>query len=268
VDPDRLGDLLALAQDVAREAGALAMSHRRGAAVEVSATKSSPTDVVTAADVAVERLVRGRVAAVRPNDAVVGEEGDDRAGSSGYTWVVDPIDGTVNYLYDIPRWATSIAVEDAHGPLVAVVHAPATRETFTAVRGAGAWLDGSPIATSGCSGLASALVATGFGYRAERRARQARVLADVLPRVRDIRRLGAASLDLCDVACGRLDGYYEQGLQPWDLAAGSLVVREAGGVVSGLRGRDAGEQLTVAAGRDLHPHLVGLLVEADADRPS
>jgi myo-inositol-1(or 4)-monophosphatase len=182
--------------------------------------------------------------------------------------VVDPIDGTVNYLYDIPRWATSLAVEDAGGALVAVVHAPAAGETFTAVRGAGAWRDGRPVATSGCTALASALVATGFGYRAQRRARQAQVLAEVLPRVRDIRRLGAASLDLCDVACGRLDGYYEQGLQPWDLAAGRLVVREAGGVVSGLRGREAGEQLTVAAGRDLHPHLVDLLVRADADRPS
>jgi fructose-1,6-bisphosphatase/inositol monophosphatase family enzyme len=210
--------------------------------------------------------VRTLVAQARPHDAVVGEEGDDRAGSSGYTWVVDPIDGTVNYLYDIPRWATSIAVEDGDGPLVAVVHAPAMAETFTAVRGGGAWRNGARVATSGCEHLASALVATGFGYRAPRRARQAEVLAAVLPAVRDIRRLGAASLDLCDVACGRLDGYYEQGLQPWDLAAGSLVVREAGGTVSGLRGEPAGERLTVAAGPGVHAPLVALLTDLDADR--
>jgi myo-inositol-1(or 4)-monophosphatase len=260
--------LLAFAEQVARAAGGLALAHRRSVGVEVAATKTSPTDVVTQGDVAVEQLVRARVAAARPLDAVVGEEGDDRAGSSGLTWVVDPIDGTVNYLYDIARWATSIAVEDAEGALVAVVHAPTAGETFTAIRGVGAWLDGRPIRPSGCDTLASALVATGFGYRAERRARQAEVVAAVLPRIRDIRRNGAASLDLCDVACGRFDGYYEQGLQPWDLAAGRLVVQEAGGTVSGLSGRPAGEALTVAAGPALHPLLVELLSGLDADRPS
>jgi fructose-1,6-bisphosphatase/inositol monophosphatase family enzyme len=262
------GRLLTLAEQVAREAGALALSLRRSAAVEVAGTKSSPTDVVTEADVAVERLVRGAVAAARPYDAVVGEEGDDRAGSSGLTWVVDPIDGTVNYLYDIPRWSTSIAVEDAEGALVAVVHAPAAGETFTAVRGVGAWRDGRSVRPSGCTDLSAALLGTGFGYRAERRARQAEVVAAVLPRIRDVRRAGAASLDLCDVACGRLDGFYEQGLQPWDLAAGRLVVEQAGGLVSGLGGRPPGEPLTVAAGVGLHPLLVDLLTTLEADRPS
>ncbi len=257
--------LLALVEQVAREAGALALQARQQA-VGVTSTKSSPTDVVTAADTAAERLVRDRVARERPHDAVVGEEGDDRLGSSGLTWVVDPIDGTVNYLYGMPRFATSIAVEDEAGPLVAVVHAPALGETFTAVRGRGAHLDGRAVRVSEADRLDRALVATGFGYRAERRARQATVVAAVLPQVRDIRRLGAASLDLCDVACGRLDGYYEQGLQPWDLAAGSLVVREAGGTVSGLRGEPAGERLTVAAGPGVHAPLVALLTDLDADR--
>jgi myo-inositol-1(or 4)-monophosphatase len=257
--------LLALAEQVARAAGALALQARQQA-VDVTATKSSPTDVVTAADTAAERLVRDLVARERPDDAVVGEEGQDRAGSSGLTWVVDPIDGTVNYLYGLPRFATSIAVEDAAGPLVAVVHAPALRETFTAVRGRGAYLDGAPVRVTDADRLGRSLVATGFGYRAERRARQASVVAAVLPQVRDIRRFGAASLDLCDVACGRLDGYYEQGLQPWDLAAGQLVVTEAGGMVSGLRGEPASQRLTVAAGPGVHGALVALLTELRADR--
>jgi myo-inositol-1(or 4)-monophosphatase len=260
--------LLSLVEQVAREAGALARRQREVEPVAVTATKSSPTDVVTAADTAVEALIRRRVAAERPEDAVRGEEGDDSTGSSGLTWVVDPIDGTVNYLYGIPRYATSIAVEDGAGALVAAVHAPATGETFTARRGAGAWRDGEPVTPTDCGSLERALLATGFGYRAERRARQAEVVAAVLPLIRDIRRGGSAALDLCDVACGRLDGYFEQGLQPWDLAAGGLILAEAGGRVSGLRGAPPSERLVVAAGPRLHPLLVDLLATLDADRPS
>jgi myo-inositol-1(or 4)-monophosphatase len=251
--------LLALVESVARDAGRTALRHRSSAGVSVTSTKSSPTDVVTAADTAAEAQIRAAVARSRPRDAVVGEEGDDAAGTSGLRWVVDPIDGTVNYLYGHGRWAVSIAVEDDAGALVAVVHAPATGETWTAVRGEGAWLDGDPVAPTRCRSLAEALVATGFGYRTDRRTRQAQVVAHVLPEVRDIRRAGAASLDLCDVACGRLDGYYEQGLQPWDLAAGRLVVTEAGGVVSGLEDRAPSEAMVVAAGPDLHPELTRLL---------
>ena len=224
--------------------------------------------MVTAADTAVEAQIREVVARERPADAVIGEEGDDAAGTSGLRWVVDPIDGTVNYLYGHARYAVSIGVEDDDGPLVAVVHQPSTGETWTAVRGQGAWLDGRPIHVTGCGSLADALVATGFGYRPERRRRQAEVTAGVLPQVRDIRRAGAASLDLCDVACGRLDAYYEQGLQPWDLSAGRLVVIEAGGVVTGLRGREPGEAMVVAAGPGIHPALTFLLASLDADRPS
>lgn len=257
--------LLDLVELIAREAGALARRHRESV-VGVTATKSSPTDVVTAADTAVEELVRSRIVAARPDDAILGEEGSHRAGTSGLTWVVDPIDGTVNYLYGIARYATSIAVEDAEGALVAAVHAPATGETFTARRGHGAWRDGRPVHPTQATDLAAALVGTGFGYRAERRARQAEVVAAVLPRIRDIRRAGSAALDLCDVACGRLDAYFEQGLQPWDLAAGRLVVTEAGGRVSGLAGAEASEALTVAAGPGLHGALVALLETLDADR--
>ncbi len=258
--------LLALVESVAREAGATALRHQASLGTQVAATKSSPTDVVTEADTAVESQIRRAVAQHRPDDAVIGEEGANSSGTSGLRWVVDPIDGTVNYLYGRAAYAVSIAVEDDQGALVAVVHAPVTGETWTAWRGHGAWLDGQPISPTDVADLGSALVGTGFGYRAERRRRQAEVVAAVLPTVRDVRRAGAASLDLCDVACGRLDGYYEQGLQPWDLAAGRLVVSEAGGAVSGLGGRPAGEAMVVAAGQRLHPLLVALLSGLDADR--
>ena len=265
---DDVHALLRLAEAIARKAGATARQHREASRVSVMATKSSPTDIVTAADTAVEAQIRAAVARARPDDAVIGEEGDDAAGTSGLRWVVDPIDGTVNYLYGHARYAVSIGVEDVDGGVVAVVHAPATGETWTAARGQGAWRDGAPISTSACSSLGDALVATGFGYRAQRRARQAAVLADVLPQVRDIRRAGAAALDLCDVACGRLDGYYEQGLQPWDLAAGRLIVTEAGGSISGLGGRAPSEAMVVAAGPGLHSALADLLTSLDADRDS
>jgi myo-inositol-1(or 4)-monophosphatase len=257
--------LLALAETVAREAGATARDYQASLGTRVAATKSSPTDVVTEADTAVESQIRRAVAQHRPDDAVIGEEGTDSSGTSGLSWVVDPIDGTVNYLYGRAGYAVSIAVEDDEGALVAAVHAPVTGETWTAWRGHGAWLDGRTIHPTEVADLGSALVATGFGYRVDRRTRQAQVTAAVLPRVRDIRRSGAASLDLCDVACGRLDGYYEQGLQRWDLAAGRLVVSEAGGVVSGLGGRPPGEPMVVAAGRRLHPSLERLLRDLDAD---
>jgi myo-inositol-1(or 4)-monophosphatase len=258
--------LLSLVETVARDAGRTARTYQRSLGARVAGTKSSPTDVVTVADTAVEEQIRAAVAQARPGDAIVGEEGVDASGTTGLRWVVDPIDGTVNYLYGRSAYAVSIAVEDEAGALVAVVHAPASGETWTARRGAGAWLDRRPIRPTGADDLACALVATGFGYRAERRARQAAVAAAVLPRVRDIRRAGAASLDLCDVACGRLDGYFEQGLQPWDLAAGRLVVTEAGGVVSGLSGREPGEAMVVAAGAALHEPLESLLSELEADR--
>jgi len=265
--PDPM-ELLALAADIARQAGLTAVRYRSSGDVAVASTKSSPTDVVTAADAAVEAQIRASVAAHRPRDAVVGEEAGEVVGTSDLRWVVDPIDGTVNYLYGIPRYAVSIAVEDEAGGLVGVVHAPESGETWTAARGRGAWLDDEPISPTPCASLAQALVATGFGYRERRRRSQAEVVAQVLPRVRDIRRAGSAAIDLCDVACGRLDGYYEQGLQPWDLAAGRLVVTEAGGRVSGLGGREPGEAMVVAAGPALHEPLTALLASLDADRPS
>ena len=254
---------LALATDLAREAGALALSMRAG--IGVLETKSSPTDVVTAADQAVERLLTEALATARPDDGLLGEEGAGSPGTSGVRWVVDPIDGTVNYLYGIPQWAVSIGVEDEQGAFVGVVFDPAKGELWQAVRGGGAVLDGAPLHCTQVTSLAQALVGTGFGYDERRRAAQATVLPTLLPAVRDLRRLGAGSLDLCAVAAGRLDAYYEQGLSPWDLSAGGLIAREAGARVEGLRGKAAGHDLVVAAGPGVFDQLHDLLVAFDAD---
>jgi myo-inositol-1(or 4)-monophosphatase len=200
-------DLVALAEEVAREAGQLVRDRRAERAITVSATKTSPTDVVTESDHASEALIRERLLSARPKDGFLGEEGDSIAGSSDVLWIVDPIDGTVNYLYDIPAYAVSIAALYRDHVIAGVVHAPATRETWTATQGGGAFLNGRQIAVSGCSELPQALIGTGFSYEAGRRVAQARVVSALLPRIRDIRRMGSAALDLCHVASGRLDGY-------------------------------------------------------------
>ena len=232
---------------------------------EVAATKSSVTDIVTVMDQRAEMLIERRIRAERPDDGFLGEEGGDCAGTTGVRWVVDPIDGTVNYLYDIPAYAVSIAAEVRGTPVAGVVVNPRTGETWTATRGGGAFLAGRRLQIGPPPKLPMALLATGFGYAAERRARQVAVLQGVLPRVRDIRRAGAASLDLCAVACGRVDGYYEQGLAPWDLAAGGLVAQEAGATVAGLGGRPAGEAMVVAAAPGLFGPLSELLAALEAD---
>lgn len=267
-----VADLVAVAEEVARAAGAL-VHDGRPENVGVAATKSSAVDVVTAMDLASEELVRRELARLRPDDAVLGEEGGHLAGSSGVTWVVDPIDGTVNYLYGLPAYAVSVAaVVGEPTPatwtvVAACVHAPATRETWTAGRGLGAFLDGRRLELRAAPPLERCLLATGFGYLAERRRAQARVLAALLPQVRDVRRMGAAAVDLCQVATGRLDLYYERGLQPWDLAAASLVVEESGGVVTGLRGAPADDAMTVAGASERVAELVALLEELGADAP-
>ena len=261
-DPDLLEELLVLATHLAREAGALALSMREG--VETGPSKSSPTDVVTAADRAVERLLADGIRAARPQDGLLGEEGASAPGTSGLRWVVDPIDGTTNYLYGIPQWAVSVAVEHERRTVVGVVLDPSKGELFTAVRGRGASLDGRRLACTAETELGQALVATGFGYDARRRAVQADLATHVLPRVRDLRRFGAASLDLCAVAAGRVDAYFEQGLSPWDLSAGGLVAREAGATLTGLSGDPAGYPLVLSCAPGVHDALHDLLVEHDA----
>jgi len=269
-DGTPLAELLALAERTAREAGAL-VHDGRPSRVEVASTKSSPTDVVTAMDTASEALILERLTAARPQDAFLGEESGHRAGTSGLTWVVDPIDGTVNYLYGIRAYAVSVAVvlDPASGPgrpdpatwqpLAGCVHDPAGGETWTATLGGGAHLSGTPLHPAGDVELAGALVATGFSYDAQRRAEQAEVVSRLLPRVRDLRRIGSASLDLCSVAAGRVDAYYERGLKPWDFAAALLVATETGVLVTGFAGGPAGPDGLLAAGPALHPSMVAAL---------
>ena len=234
---------------------------------DVVETKSSPTDVVTQMDHAAERLIVDRIRAARPGDAFLGEEGGSSTGSSGVRWIIDPIDGTVNYLYDLPDWAVSIAAEIDGEVVAGVVEIPRRGETYTAVRGEGALLRTATETrrlrcTTGVP-LGQALVATGFGYFAERRAHQAEVLRGVLPRVRDIRRGGSCCVDLCSLAAGRVDAFYERGNQEWDIAAGGLIVREAGGRVEGIAGAPPGPELTIAAAPDLFQPLHDLLAGLD-----
>jgi myo-inositol-1(or 4)-monophosphatase len=268
-DAEATAALMLLAARLARAAGDLVREGRPDQ-VLVAATKSSAVDPVTEMDLASEALLRSLLAEQRPDDAILGEEDAYRPGSSGLTWVLDPIDGTVNYLYGIPAYAVSVAVV-AGGPdpatwtavAGAVCRVPDGR-IWTAGRGLGAFLDGRRLRVNPARPLAESLVGTGFDYTLQRRTEQAQLVAVVLPRVRDIRRIGAASLDLCSVATGGLDLYYERGLKPWDLAAGALVAAEAGAVVTGLHGVPAGAQMTVAGPAESVVELVALLEEHGA----
>ncbi|TQN42309.1 myo-inositol-1(or 4)-monophosphatase [Blastococcus colisei] len=263
------GQLLALAVDVAREAALLVARGRASAADHVD-VKSSPVDVVTAVDRASEELITARLLGARPDDGLLGEEGAERAGSSGVRWVVDPIDGTVNFLYGLPAYAVSIAAEVDEEVRAGVVLNVATGEIFTATAGGGAHLSSpglpEPVRLTGSRpvSLEQTLVATGFGYRVEQRRAQGAVVARLLPQVRDIRRNGSSALDLCTVAAGRLDAYYELDLKPWDHAAGALVAAEAGVVVSGLAGRPFAEPMAVAAAPSIAGPFLDLLEELHA----
>lgn len=260
-------ELLDLATTIATEAAELA-ARRRAEGVAIADQKSSLTDVVTAADQEVEQLIRDRIAAARPDDGISGEEGEDHVGRSGLTWVVDPIDGTVNYLYDLPHWAVSIAVvEGDPNPKtwtaqVAAIAAPAINELYTSARGRGAYRNGRQLFAGPELTLDQALLATGFAYRAQRRSQQAAVLQQMIARVRDMRRYGAAALDLANVASGRLDAYYEPGLWPWDFAAGALIAEEAGAWVGDLDGGPPGRDLVIACHCSLRDPLVDALHES------
>ncbi|KYH44149.1 inositol monophosphatase family protein [Branchiibius sp. NY16-3462-2] len=251
-----LGTLETICRELAVQAGELIV-RERPEHLAVADTKSSATDVVTIMDRRSEQLLQEQLRARRPEDGILGEEGASVEGTSGITWIVDPIDGTVNYLYDIPAYAVSVAacVGDPRGEWESVAGAvfnPVSGELFHARRGGGAFLRSTgadPSVTalfvSGEQDLGQALTGTGFGYDAAKRAQQAQILTRVLPQVRDIRRAGSAALDLCAVAAGRLDVYYESGLNAWDRAAGQLIVTEAGGVVRGA-GAQPSRDLTLA----------------------
>lgn len=252
-------ELRDLAATLARRAGGLLRTGRKTADTD---TKSSPTDLVTAMDRAAERLIVEGLRAVRPDDAVLAEEGGGVAGSSGIRWVVDPLDGTVNYVYGIPAYGVSIAAEREGAVIAGVVYDVARDILYDAVLGGGARADGLPLRCTGASDAALAMVGTGFSYSAGDRALQGRVVADLLPRVRDIRRFGAAALDLCAVAAGQLDAFYEAGLQPWDRAAGLLVATEAG--AGTVRFPTPIGEVLVAAAPGLIESLADALIELHA----
>lgn len=257
--PELIGELTDLAAAIAAQVGHV-IREARDVGVTVANTKSSLTDVVTEADEHAEQLILRRISEARPDDAILGEEGTDQTGTSGIIWVIDPIDGTVNYLYDVPAYCVSIAAcvadpnhfHDGRTAIAGAVSVPKTGEIFTAGWGLGSFRNGEPVSVNEAPALDRALIATGFGYTPERRKEQAAVLSEVLPQIRDIRRIGSAAYDLCLLASGRVDGYYEHGLQPWDYAAAALIAREAGATLLGRNDTMLpGEPFLIAAPSEL-----------------
>lgn len=244
------GDLLALATTIGEKAGELLMERPPAFAIE---TKSTAIDIATQMDVAAEKFIVESILAARPGDGIIGEEGSTRSSSTGITWVIDPLDGTVNYVYGMPGWNVSIGVKDETGVLAGVVVAPTINSMWRATRGGGAFFNGAPISVNDPIELDRALIATGFQYDTGARHVQLKTIDYLVPRVRDIRRNGAAAVDLCYVAMGAVDGYFEDGLKEWDYAAGGLIAREAGAILSheGVT--------TVAAGPHLHQALLAAL---------
>lgn len=258
--------LLGLAWQAA-EAAAAFLANDRPAELAVE-SKSSPTDAVTEMDRGAEARLIDVLLGARPDDGLLGEEGGERLGSSGVRWVVDPLDGTVNYLYGLPSWAVSVAAEIDGECVIGVVIAPVLGEAYIGVHQGGAWrITGGlahRIAVRECATLSRALVSTGLGYSAQRRSEQARVMLELAPLIRDFRRVGAAVLDLCWLAAGRLDAHYEQGLNRWDIAAGGLIAAEAGAIVGGLRSPDRYEGVLVAAIPAIDAELRAALESAGA----
>ncbi|WP_051606915.1 inositol monophosphatase family protein [Microbacterium sp. CH12i] len=258
-DPQSLQEL---AVDIAREAGDLAR-RRRAEGVSLAATKSSVADIVTEADREVEELIRERLRVECAGDGFLGEESEPSDGTTGVTWVVDPIDGTVNYAYGLPLYSVSIAAvagsadPESWQALAGVVYAPVLGELFSAARGSGAWLDGTRLAVN-TETPAGALLSTGFGYDPSTHDGDLATVRQIMPLARDLRRMGSAAIDLSYVAAGRLDGYFERGLKPWDFAAGALLVEEAGGVVTRSDTASARPML-VAAGNQVHARLSAIL---------
>jgi myo-inositol-1(or 4)-monophosphatase len=284
-------ELLALADQTATAAATLLAEEGAQQRPEVAATKSSLTDVVTEMDRRAEQLIRQRILAARPGDTILGEEGGEIGGTAGpgaARWVVDPLDGTINYLYGLADWCVSIAAEVEGAIVAGVVAIPLRGEIYLAARGHGATVrtatgqataagrSGPAEGQRGSAGpalccnrgvpLAQALVGTGFGYLSGRRRVQGQVVGALLPRIRDIRRGGSAAVDLCSVAAGRLDAFYERGLNPWDYSAGGLIAEEAGALVTGLGGRPASPSFTVAAGPGLYQELIEALTALDPER--
>lgn len=261
-DADELVELRALCAELARGAGDIAIAgrdRRIGAAQLPGTTKSSTTDIATEFDRAAEAFVVERIREARPDDAIVGEEGTSDPGTSGYSWFIDPIDGTTNYVYDQPAWSNSVAVALDGEMIAGAVFVPPLDELFSAALGHGATLNGRSIGASTETDLSLALVGTGFGYQPEQRRQQAERLAVLISQVRDMRRLGSAAFDLCMVACGRLDVYYELQLNSWDAAAGELIAREAGAITSDFSGGPARHDEMLVAAPGVHRAFLNAL---------
>jgi myo-inositol-1(or 4)-monophosphatase len=266
VENELARELSELANEAARRAGALLaeMAPRRLDLRAMATAKSSITDLVTAADVEAESIILGVLLSARPNDAVLAEEGSSRHGTSSVTWVIDPLDGTTNFVYGYGDFAVSIAARVGDTVVAGVIYDPIAEETFAATLGGGATLNGLEMTPSEPSSLAAALVGTGFGYRADERSTQARLLPFLMPEIRDIRRGGSAALDCCGVASGRLDAYFEAGLKPWDYEAGLLIAKEAGCAARTLEDFPSNKStLVIACGEILEP-FVTLLLDCDA----
>ena len=255
--------LLAVAEPIARAVAARLQESLAGAGPAIT-SKSTPTDLVTELDTWAEAHITEELLRARPHDAVQGEEGADVTGTSGVTWSIDPIDGTVNFVHGIPGFCVSIAAQVDGRTVAGVVASPLHAEVFTATLGGGARCNGASISCAHPGSLARSVIATGFGYDPARRRRQALAVADTIEHIADIRRFGAAAVDLCWVACGRVDGYFEVGLNPWDHAAGALIAREAGARVSGIDGAEPSEALIVAAPPHIWDDLVAVLRAAGA----
>jgi len=256
VEKSLQAELLELAKRLALEAGELLSN--RPADFELS-TKSNAIDFATQMDKASEALIVSKILAARPDDGIIGEEGSNVASKSGITWIIDPLDGTVNYLYNLPGWNICIAAKDSDGVQVGVVNAPSVNSFWFAQKGGGAFYNGKQIKCNDPINLDRALVATGFAYDYEKRTEQAEIISRIIPKVRDVRRLGAAGVDLGYVACGILDAYYEYGLNEWDLAAGGLIATEAGAILTGRKGAPAGKEMAIVAGPTLHAQLVEII---------
>jgi myo-inositol-1(or 4)-monophosphatase len=260
-------ELAAIAREITRHAGGIALAGRRSGALRDVTTKTTGTDMVTEFDRRGEELIVGELRRRRPHDAIVGEEGANHAGTSGITWYIDPIDGTTSFLYDLPTWCVSVGARDEHGPLAGAVYVPPLDEMFWAVRGEGAYLGDSSIRCNTDVDISRALCATGFSYGAAFRTVQMRRVAEFIDKIRDIRRSGAAAVDLCFVACGRVDAYFEENLHPWDLAAGELIAREAGALSGDYSGGPVRPAEVLVAVPSVFAPLSELLVAAAARHP-
>ncbi len=258
MSPSIGSQLRLIAESLAREAGDMALSGRQSGPLTAT-TKSSPIDMVTKFDKASETLITEGLAKVRPDDSIIGEEGAAKQGASGITWHIDPIDGTTNFYFDLPMWAVSIGAVDEHGPLAGAVYVPALGEMFSGARTEGATLNGMPISVRNNNDIADALVCTGYSYLISERKVHAKRVADIVMKVRDIRRLGAAAVDLCFVACGRLDAYFEEHLNSWDLIAGQVIATEAGAVFSDYVGNAVTPAQVLAATPGVHADLIHLI---------